>query len=146
MNTTTDNGTKKTGGYRIAIIGGGPGGTSCALALHKMAAERSIDLKITILEGKDFFPHSWVRFNGDPISTSFLSQEKLVATLPSHLVRPGTFPVVVINPRPREFPDRENASDAQMLIVKFAKPISPTVAELLNREPVTARQMRSRRR
>ena len=49
-NTTTSN-TQK-----IVIIGGGPGGTACALALHKMAAEKSIDIHITVLEGKEFNP------------------------------------------------------------------------------------------
>ena len=39
---------------RIVIIGGGPGGTACALALHKLAAEKSIGIHITVLEGKEF--------------------------------------------------------------------------------------------
>lgn len=78
------------------------------------------DIELT-LKGKNFFPHSYVRFGGSTISTLFLSQEKLAARLPSHLVRPGTFSVVVINPRPREFPDRENASNSLHLIVRFAK-------------------------
>jgi flavin-dependent dehydrogenase len=43
-------------GLRVVIIGGGPGGTACALALHKLAAEKSIPLDITILEGEDFTP------------------------------------------------------------------------------------------
>ena len=39
---------------RIVIIGGGPGGTSCALALHRMAAEKLSDIQITVFEGKQF--------------------------------------------------------------------------------------------
>jgi hypothetical protein len=84
------------------------------------------DIELT-LKGKNFFPHSYVRFGGSTISTLFLSQEKLAARLPSHLVRPGTFSVVVINPRPREFPDRENASNTLPLIVRFAKVARHTI-------------------
>jgi flavin-dependent dehydrogenase len=39
---------------KVVIIGGGPGGTACALALHKLAAEKSIGIHITVLEGKEF--------------------------------------------------------------------------------------------
>ena len=73
-----------------------------------------------ILKGKDFFPHSYVRFGGSPIPTHFISQEKLTAILPSHLVRVGTLPIVVINPKPREFPDRGGISNPLFLIVTFA--------------------------
>ncbi len=76
-----------------------------------------------ILTGTNFFPESHVRFGSEPILTSFINQEKLIATLPAHLVRPGTFRVVVINPRPREFPDLENASKPMTLIVRFRKPL-----------------------
>jgi flavin-dependent dehydrogenase len=41
-------------GSRVVIIGGGPGGTACALALHRKAAERGILLQITLIEGKQF--------------------------------------------------------------------------------------------
>jgi flavin-dependent dehydrogenase len=41
-------------GSRVVIIGGGPGGTACALALHRKAAERGIHLNITVIEGKQF--------------------------------------------------------------------------------------------
>ncbi len=41
-------------GSRVVIIGGGPGGTACALALHRKAAERGIQLQITLIEGKQF--------------------------------------------------------------------------------------------
>jgi hypothetical protein len=72
-----------------------------------------------ILRGNNFFPQSYVRFGPDTIPTSFTNQEQLRATVPAYLVRPGTFPVVVINPKPREFPDRENASNPLTLIVRF---------------------------
>ena len=54
MNMAVGNSPKNKANLRIVIIGGGPGGTASALALHKMAAEKSINLDITILEGKDF--------------------------------------------------------------------------------------------
>ena len=38
----------------VVIIGGGPGGTACALALHHMAAEMGRKIRITIVEGKQF--------------------------------------------------------------------------------------------
>jgi len=38
----------------VVIIGGGPGGTACALALQRMAAEMGRDIQITIVEGKQF--------------------------------------------------------------------------------------------
>ncbi|MBW8011341.1 MAG: hypothetical protein FVQ83_08880 [Chloroflexi bacterium] len=41
-------------GGRIVIIGGGPGGVACGLALQRLAAELNRRLQITILEGKQF--------------------------------------------------------------------------------------------
>ena len=38
----------------VAIIGGGPGGTACALALHRLANTMNRQVKIIILEGKQF--------------------------------------------------------------------------------------------
>ena len=38
----------------MVIIGGGPGGTACALALQRMAAEIGRKIKITLVEGKQF--------------------------------------------------------------------------------------------
>ncbi len=42
---------------RVIIIGGGPAGTSCAIALLKMAAEANKKIQVTIFEGKDFSNH-----------------------------------------------------------------------------------------
>ncbi len=39
---------------RVVIIGGGPGGTACALALHRLSAEIGRQVHITLLEGKEF--------------------------------------------------------------------------------------------
>jgi flavin-dependent dehydrogenase len=41
-------------GSRIAIVGGGPAGSFAALNLARFAAERNLELNITILEGRDF--------------------------------------------------------------------------------------------
>jgi len=41
-------------GGKVVIIGGGPGGTACALALLKFARQKAIDIDITIIEGKEF--------------------------------------------------------------------------------------------
>jgi flavin-dependent dehydrogenase len=38
----------------VVIIGGGPGGTACALALQRMAAEMGRNIHITVVEGKQF--------------------------------------------------------------------------------------------
>jgi flavin-dependent dehydrogenase len=38
----------------VVIIGGGPGGTACALALQRMATEMGRDIRLTIVEGKQF--------------------------------------------------------------------------------------------
>ncbi len=86
--------------------------------LPRVISEGDGDTEL-VLMGKDFFPHSYVRFGGSPLFTRFVSQEQLTAMLPSHLVRAGNFPVVVINPKPREYPDREGISNSLPLIVKF---------------------------
>jgi len=41
-------------GQTVAIIGGGPSGVGCALALKKFAAARGLDVNVVIYEGKDF--------------------------------------------------------------------------------------------
>ncbi len=74
------------------------------------------------LRGKDFFPGSVVRFGSSPVPMRFISQQEIVATVPSHLARVGTFPIVVINPKPRELPDQGGVSNAVLFIVKFARP------------------------
>ncbi|MBT3189262.1 MAG: hypothetical protein HN975_16405 [Anaerolineae bacterium] len=46
--------TPLSNGARVVIIGGGPGGTGCALALQNKAAQMGRRIQITILEGKRF--------------------------------------------------------------------------------------------
>ncbi|GAX62020.1 geranylgeranyl reductase [Candidatus Scalindua japonica] len=41
-------------GQTVVVIGGGPGGTSCAITLSKLAKRRNINLNIVLYEGKDF--------------------------------------------------------------------------------------------
>jgi flavin-dependent dehydrogenase len=41
-------------GGRVVIVGGGPGGTACALALHRLAAAAGRRIEITLLEAKRF--------------------------------------------------------------------------------------------
>lgn len=76
--------------------------------------------KELILKGKDFFPHSVVWLDGKPLATRFITQEEIAATLPGRLARVGTFPIVVINPKPRELPDRGGVSNTLLFIVRFA--------------------------
>jgi flavin-dependent dehydrogenase len=41
-------------GQTVVVIGGGPGGTSCAITLSRLAKKRNINLNIVLYEGKDF--------------------------------------------------------------------------------------------
>ena len=41
-------------GGRVVIIGGGPGGVGCALALHHLARQIGRQISITLFEGKEF--------------------------------------------------------------------------------------------
>jgi flavin-dependent dehydrogenase len=43
---------------KVLIIGGGPGGTACALALHNLAAKMSRSIQITLIEAKQFSTES----------------------------------------------------------------------------------------
>jgi hypothetical protein len=85
----------------------------------RVAVEDSGEMKL-VLRGKDFFPVSSVCFGGNRVPTNFVSQEELTATIPSHLLKVGTVPVSVNNPKPHEFLDRGGTSNALAFIVKFA--------------------------
>jgi imidazolonepropionase-like amidohydrolase len=86
---------------------------------RQVASERDGDVELT-LSGKDFFPQSVVRFGESPVPTKFLSQNTLAATVPSHLLKVGTIPISVVNPKPHEFYDQGATSNAVKFIVKFA--------------------------
>lgn len=74
---------------RVIIIGGGPGGAACALALQRLAAQMGRTLHVTILEGKEF--HSERHYNqcagvlSPPLPC--LLEEDLGVAFPRHLSR-----------------------------------------------------------
>ncbi|MDD5467876.1 MAG: NAD(P)/FAD-dependent oxidoreductase [Anaerolineales bacterium] len=76
-------------GSRVIIIGGGPGGVSCALALHKISAHLGRHLNITILENKEFATerqyNQCVGVLSPPIASLF--EEQLGLAFPFHLKR-----------------------------------------------------------
>jgi flavin-dependent dehydrogenase len=76
-------------GGRVIIIGGGPGGVSCALALHHMATRMGRVLEITIIENKQFGVgrqyNQCVGVLSPPVSS--LIEEKLCISFPMHLQR-----------------------------------------------------------
>ncbi len=43
-----------TNGNTVVVVGGGPGGSACSIALKKTASERGIDLRVILYEGKIF--------------------------------------------------------------------------------------------
>lgn len=71
----------------VVIIGGGPGGTACALALQRLAFGLGRDLRITLLEGKQFSgEHHYNQCVGvlsPPLPN--LLEEKLDLPFPNHL-------------------------------------------------------------
>jgi flavin-dependent dehydrogenase len=74
-------------GSVVAIVGGGPSGTGCALALLKLADEKGIKLKIILFEGKIFerstHYNQCVGVLSPPIID--LLKEKLEVEFPHHL-------------------------------------------------------------
>ena len=75
-------------GQTVAVIGGGPAGASCAIALKRLAADRAMDLRVLLYEAKDL--SSGRQFNAcaglvsPPIVT--LLEEGLGVPFPHHLV------------------------------------------------------------
>lgn len=76
-----------TEGSRVVIIGGGPGGTACALALHRLAGEIGVKIQITLIEGKQFTDekhyNQCVGVLSPPLPS--LMEEKLGIEFPLHL-------------------------------------------------------------
>jgi len=76
-------------GSRVIIIGGGPGGVSCALALHNQATQMGFSLNITILENKEFATerqyNQCVGVLSPPIAS--IIEERLGISFPFHLKR-----------------------------------------------------------
>jgi len=73
------------------------------------------------LKGKDFFPDSVVCFGAAAIPATFVSQTELKATVPARLLRVGTIPVSVANPKPYEFTDRGAISNSLPFMIGFAR-------------------------
>jgi flavin-dependent dehydrogenase len=73
----------------VIIIGGGPGGVCCALALHKISACLGRKVNITILENKEFASerqyNQCVGVLSPPIAS--LLEEQLGLSFPFHLTR-----------------------------------------------------------
>lgn len=74
-------------GSRIAIIGGGPAGTSCAIKLLKEARKVNLKLKVIIFESKDFNHHynQCVGVLSPPIEEIF--ENTLGIPFPSELIK-----------------------------------------------------------
>ena len=84
-----------------------------------VAAESEADIKLNI-QGKDFFPGSVVYFGASPVPTTFFNQQELRAVIPRHLLRVGTIPITVVNPRPHEFPNLGATSNGLPFMVRFS--------------------------
>jgi len=73
----------------VIIIGGGPGGVSCALALHRISRQLGRKVNITILENKEFATgrqhNQCVGVLSPPIASLF--EDQLGLTFPFHLAR-----------------------------------------------------------
>jgi flavin-dependent dehydrogenase len=76
-------------GAVVGIIGGGPGGISCAIALKNLAQERGINIRTVIYEGKTYsgVPHynQCVGVLSPPIRS--LMEEQLNIPFPKHLIQ-----------------------------------------------------------
>ncbi len=74
-------------GGRVVIIGGGPGGVGCALALQRMAGEAGRQVQITVLEGKQFRGERHHNLCAGVLSPPLpdLLQDRLGVAFPSHL-------------------------------------------------------------
>jgi flavin-dependent dehydrogenase len=76
-------------GQTVAIIGGGPAGASCAIALLNGAQARGIEIEVVIYEGKDFggeFHHNQcVGVLSPPLDT--VLSDGLGVAFPHHLVQ-----------------------------------------------------------
>lgn len=74
-------------GATIVVIGGGPGGTSCAIRLKREAAKVGINIRVVLYEGKDFGLHQnpCVGVLSPPVEK--LLAEKLDIVLPTDLLK-----------------------------------------------------------
>jgi imidazolonepropionase-like amidohydrolase len=87
---------------------------------RQVAVENEGDIELTVT-GKDFFPQSVLYFGASPVPTQFITQTELGATIPSYLLRVGTVPVSIVNPKPHEFLNLGATSNRVPFLVRFAK-------------------------
>jgi len=87
---------------------------------RQLAVEGEGDIELAIT-GKDFFPESVLRFGASPVPTRFISQTELSATIPAHLLKVGTVPISIVNPKPHEFLNLGATSNTVPFLVRFAK-------------------------
>jgi flavin-dependent dehydrogenase len=71
----------------VAIIGGGPAGSSFAIKLAQLAKEKNLNLRICLFEGKDFHRHhnQCVGILSPPLLELF--EQELAIKLPAHLIK-----------------------------------------------------------
>ncbi|MCP5109115.1 MAG: hypothetical protein GY950_37385 [bacterium] len=71
----------------VAIIGGGPAGSACAIKLAKLAKEQNLDININLFEGKDFHKHhnQCVGILSPPLLEIF--DKELDLKIPGHLIK-----------------------------------------------------------
>jgi flavin-dependent dehydrogenase len=74
-------------GSTVAIIGGGPGGASCAIRLLEQARREDMEIRVVIFEGKDFDRHynQCVGALSPPLER--LLREKMEIELPEELIK-----------------------------------------------------------
>jgi len=74
-------------GGRVVIIGGGPGGVGCALALQQLAAQAGRRVQITVLENKQFAGEQHHNLCAGVLSPPLpeLLEERLAVPFPHHL-------------------------------------------------------------
>jgi flavin-dependent dehydrogenase len=78
-----------TSGSRVVVLGGGPAGTACAIALKRFGAERGCDVRVTLLESKEFVAerhfNACVGVVSPPLES--LLEDDLGVPFPHHLSR-----------------------------------------------------------
>lgn len=72
---------------RVAIVGGGPGGASCAIRLLREAARRGIGLRVTLYEPKEFPRHHNPCMGVLAPPTAEILRDQLGVELPAQLVK-----------------------------------------------------------
>ncbi|HEX8707044.1 MAG TPA: FAD/NAD(P)-binding protein [Pyrinomonadaceae bacterium] len=74
-------------GSRVAIVGGGPGGSACAIRLLRNAKARGIRLRVTIYEPKQFMRHRNPCIGVLAPPTAALLRDKLDVELPAGMIK-----------------------------------------------------------